>query len=71
MAGFGAYPVGVAKLDLRQSIFMDTRKSWNEVLDKFNDALESVSSEGEAASQQRHQSRGQLLGSFPHCFLPT
>ncbi|KAH7016764.1 propionyl-CoA carboxylase beta chain [Ilyonectria destructans] len=61
MAGFGAYPVGVATLNLRQSIFTDARKSWNEVLDKFNDALESVSSEGEAASQQRHQSRGQLL----------
>ena len=59
-----AYPVGVAKLDLRQPVFTENSKSWEAVLEKFNDSLEKVSSEGTDASQELHQSRGQLLGEF-------
>lgn len=58
----GAYPIGVAKLDLKQPIFSSNKESWVDVLDKYNTALESVSSEGELAPQQLHQSRSQLLG---------
>lgn len=65
----GAYPVGVAKLDLKQPIFNNNRESWGEVLDKYNAALESVSSEGELAPQQLHQSRSQLLGECSHEYL--
>ncbi|KAM5385585.1 hypothetical protein ACJZ2D_000784 [Fusarium nematophilum] len=61
MLDVGTYPVGVAKLDLRQPIFDDNRASWTQVLDKFHDALDSVSSEGEIATQEKHQTRGQLL----------
>lgn len=62
MAACLSYPVGVAKLSLRQPIFDDNRKAWGQVLERFNNALEQVCSEGTSASQQRHQSRGQLLG---------
>lgn len=61
----GAYPVTAAKLDLKQALFANNRSSWDQVLEKFNEALESVSSEGELAYQERHQSRNQLLGKFP------
>ncbi|KAJ3545122.1 hypothetical protein NM208_g2669 [Fusarium decemcellulare] len=61
MADLGAYPVGVAKLDLKQALFEGNRKSWVDVLEKFNTALEGVSSEGEETAQQRHQAKDQLL----------
>lgn len=61
----GAYPVTTAKLDLKQPLFANNRSSWDQVLEKFNEALESVSSEGELATQARHQSRNQLLGKCP------
>ncbi|KAF4465870.1 Methylcrotonoyl- carboxylase [Fusarium albosuccineum] len=61
MADLGAYPVGVAKLDLKQALFEDNRKSWVDVLEKFDTALEGVSSEGEETAQQRHQAKDQLL----------
>ena len=58
------YPVGAANLDLKQSIFEGNRKAWDDVLQKYKDALQQVSSEGDATSQRRHQGRGQLLGGF-------
>ncbi|KAF4972233.1 hypothetical protein FSARC_1130 [Fusarium sarcochroum] len=61
MPGIGAYPVGKAKLDLGQGIFQSNRRSWDAVLEKFTEALETVSSEGDDVSQQRHQAKGQLL----------
>lgn len=62
MDGAVGYPVGAAKLDLKQETFRDNRKAWDSVLQKYAEALEQQSSEGDAASQRRHQSRGQLLG---------
>lgn len=56
------YPVGTAKLDLKQETFRDNRKAWDDVLKTYAEALKNQSSEGDAASQRRHQSRGQLLG---------
>lgn len=62
MADIVGYPVVSAKLDLRQGIFEGNRKAWDEVLRKYQDALQQVSSEGDESSQRRHQGRGQLLG---------
>lgn len=62
MANGVAFPIGEAKLDLRQPIFDENRKSWDHMLQKYNEALDYVSGEGDAAPQELHQSRGQLLG---------
>ena len=59
------YPIGVAKLDLRQSLFKDNFKSWEPVLKRFETALDWVSSEGDDRSQRLHHERGQLLGTSP------
>lgn len=62
MDDFVGYPVSDAKLDLRQTTFDSNRKAWEPVLQKYNQAMRYVSSEGDEASQRRHQVRGQLLG---------
>ncbi|KAL2071968.1 hypothetical protein VTL71DRAFT_11311 [Oculimacula yallundae] len=61
MADLGAFPVGTAKQDLKQAAFQDNYKSWINVLSEFETNLENVCSEGDEASQRRHQDRGQLL----------
>lgn len=62
MAATVPYPVGTAKLNLRQDNFKENLKSWDAVLNKFENALEHVSGEGDARSQRLHNERGQLLG---------
>jgi hypothetical protein len=64
MADLGAFPAGIAKLDLKQSAYKENFKSWTDILLEFETNLENVCSEGDVASQQRHQDRGQLLGQF-------
>ncbi|KAL2205943.1 ClpP/crotonase [Sarocladium strictum] len=61
MAELGAFAVGTAKLDLKQSTCQENFKSWSNLLLEFETNLESVCSEGDEAAQQRHQERGQLL----------
>ncbi|KEZ43095.1 hypothetical protein SAPIO_CDS4968 [Scedosporium apiospermum] len=43
------------------SLSQATAKAWEALLEQHSQALETASSEGTAASQQRHRSRGQLL----------
>ncbi|KAI1846885.1 hypothetical protein JX265_004855 [Neoarthrinium moseri] len=61
MAPLHQYPVGQSALDLRSDRLRENREKWVPVLDKFEKALNDVSSEGTEASLSRHQSRGQLL----------
>lgn len=61
MATESSFPVHSANLDLRGESFQANRKSWEPVLERFEDSLKEVSVEGNEASMRRHQSRGQLL----------
>ncbi|KAI1872768.1 uncharacterized protein JN550_003642 [Neoarthrinium moseri] len=61
MAPLHQYPVGQSALDLRSDRLRQNREKWVPVLQKFEKALNDVSSEGTEASLSRHQSRGQLL----------
>ncbi|KAH7354818.1 carboxyl transferase [Rhexocercosporidium sp. MPI-PUGE-AT-0058] len=61
MADLGAFPVSTAKLDLKQSAFQENYNSWADILSEFETNLENVCSEGDKASQRRHQDRDQLL----------
>lgn len=56
-----SFPVHFANLDLRGELFQANKKSWEPVLEIFEDALKHVSSEGNDVSLKRHQGRGQLL----------
>lgn len=57
-----SFPVLTANLDLRGESFQANKKSWEPVLESFENALQQVSAEGDGVSLERHQSRGQLLG---------
>jgi hypothetical protein len=56
-----SFNVHVANLDLRGELFQANKKSWEPVLERFEDALKQVSAEGNDVSLKRHQGRGQLL----------
>jgi hypothetical protein len=62
MASTTPLPVVTAKLDLKQPLFNENRKSWEPVLERFQKALQDVTSEGDERSQRIHNERGQLLG---------
>ncbi|CAG9947748.1 unnamed protein product [Clonostachys rosea f. rosea IK726] len=61
MASTTPLPVVTAKLDLKQPLFNENRKSWEPVLERFQKALQDVTSEGDERSQRIHNERGQLL----------
>ncbi|KAM0426420.1 hypothetical protein ACHAPT_008467 [Fusarium lateritium] len=55
------YPVQRSKVSLRDQAHMDNLANWEPILEKYDDALQQVCSEGIDASLERHQTRGQLL----------
>lgn len=57
-----SFPALTTSLDLRGELFQANKKSWQPVLEIFENALQQVSVEGNNVSLERHQSRGQLLG---------
>ncbi|KAJ6104850.1 hypothetical protein N7523_011170 [Penicillium sp. IBT 18751x] len=61
MATDSSFPVLSANLDLWGEMFQANKKSWEPVLERFEDRLRQVSAEGNEVSLKRHQSRGQLL----------
>jgi hypothetical protein len=61
MATESSFPVLTANLDLRGELFQANKKSWEPVMERFENALQQVSAEGDGVSLERHQSRGQLL----------
>lgn len=64
MATVPSYPPLRSQLDLRGPQFKQNKDSWVPVLDKFEDRLKQVCAEGNQVSLERHQSRGQLLGTL-------
>lgn len=55
------FPVVRARLDLRAKHLQQNRADWDNILNRFEEALKRVSAEGNEVSLKRHQSRGQLL----------
>ncbi|KAJ4223466.1 hypothetical protein NW759_006101 [Fusarium solani] len=55
------YPVERSKVSLRDQAHKDNLANWEPILEKYENALQQVSSEGALASLERHQTRGQLL----------
>ncbi|CAK7200221.1 hypothetical protein SEUCBS139899_002912 [Sporothrix eucalyptigena] len=55
------HEVQQSEIDLREQQFEENRKAWTPVLQRFDGALQTVSSEGAVQYLERHQSRGQLL----------
>lgn len=61
MTAQSSFPVLSSHLDLRGDQFQSNQTAWIPILERFENALEQVSAEGNDSSLQRHQSRGQLL----------
>lgn len=61
MASTHQYPVERSKVSLRDQAHKDNLANWEPILEKYENALQQVSSEGTLASLERHQTRGQLL----------
>lgn len=55
------FPVVRSRLDLRAKHLQQNRADWDNILNRFEEALKRVSAEGNEVSLKRHQSRGQLL----------
>lgn len=55
------FPVVSSSLDLKGQLFQANKKSWEPVLERFENSLKQVSAEGNEVSLKRHQGRGQLL----------
>jgi len=64
MATEFSFPVVNTNIDLRGQQFQANKESWTLVLDRFEEALKQVSTEGNDVSLRRHQGRGQLLREF-------
>ncbi|KAL4738929.1 ClpP/crotonase [Aspergillus similis] len=56
-----SFPPLRSKIDLTNPQYRSNRETWNTVLEKFEEALEQISAEGNDVSLARHQARGQLL----------
>lgn len=63
------YPIEPSTVNLREENYTQNEKSWAPVLERFENALRDVCSEGSEASLSRHQSRGQLLRECNLCTL--
>ena len=59
------YPVEPSRLNLGQQQYQEIKAQWVSVLERFDDALRAVSSEGRDTALERHQRRGQLLRMQP------
>jgi hypothetical protein len=59
------YPVEPSRLNLGEQQYQDIKTQWTSVLERFDDALRAVSSEGKDSALDRHQRRGQLLRTQP------
>ena len=61
MATESTFPVLRSRLDLRAKHLQQNKADWDDILNRFEDALKRVSAQGNEVSLNRHQSRGQLL----------
>ncbi|OJJ94674.1 hypothetical protein ASPACDRAFT_55681 [Aspergillus aculeatus ATCC 16872] len=61
MATQPSFPPLQSKIDINNPQYRANRETWKTVLDRFEEALEQVSAEGNSASLARHQKRDQLL----------
>ena len=61
MVNESLFPVLSSNLDLQGESFQANKKSWENVLERFENSLKQVSAEGNEVSLKRHQGRGQLL----------
>lgn len=64
MANLDALPVIESKVNLSDAQASLNREAWAPVLEKFEEALQATTSEGNEGSLLRHQRKGQLLGSL-------
>lgn len=58
------YPIIETAVNLRGPQFTANRKSWEPLIEKFETLSKAATSEGNDKYLQRHQDRGQLLGSY-------
>ncbi|KAJ0423047.1 carboxyl transferase [Aspergillus carlsbadensis] len=55
------FPVQTSRLDLGGKLFRQNEEDWKSVLERFEQNLQQIASEGDEVSLKRHQLRGQLL----------
>ncbi|KAL3444526.1 carboxyl transferase [Aspergillus insuetus] len=60
-SGSTLFPVQTSRVDLGGKLFRQNEEDWKPVLERFEQNLQQISSEGDEVSLKRHQSRGQLL----------
>jgi acetyl-CoA carboxylase carboxyltransferase component len=66
-SGSTLFPVQTSRVDLAGKLFRQNEEDWKPVLERFEQHLKQISSEGDEVSLKRHQSRGQLLRALhPH-----
>lgn len=65
MAAAHTFPSFRSKINVGDALHVQNRQNWEPVLEKYEQALQDVSSEGSESSLKRHQDRGQLLRMSP------
>ena len=62
MRDHGPFPQQSSTLDLRLGPFQTNKAAWEDVSERFEEALRATSVQGSSNSLSTHQARGQLLG---------